>query len=561
MAFLYKNFVWSTLAAEGLDTDTSFQLEDVSRMPGILPGQTLAMALHDGVQEQELVYATDFVGNVLTVQRGAEGTTPRVWPVGTKIFATFSAAMMVQLQNIPSADQITFTPAGTIAATSVQAAIEEVAADAAADDAAVTAAYIAADSVLEGSLQSQIDSLASVDVGLQNQINVLVSKDTALDAVDASLQSQITSLGSSTQPLDPFLTSIAGLVPAADQTIYTTGVDAAALTTLTSYARTLIAAADAAAARLTLALGALATLSTVATAQIDNDAVTLAKLANVTGPTVIGKDTAGAGDPIELTAAQLTTIPNAFTSALKGLAPASGGGTANYLRADGSWAAPPTGAVVLSSFNSYTTSQTWTKPANCEYVFVWVVGGGGASGGTNSSTAGQCSVGGGGGGGGTAMKRIPAASLGATESITIGAGGAGNLAATGDTGGTSSFGAHCSATGGTGGTASSANATAAPGGNGGSGGQGSGGDANLVGGYGLSGFRNAGATGMAGAGGSSFIGPGARVVPVAANDTGTAAGTGTGGGGGGPINIGSSGDRTGGAGGSGRVFVWVFTRE
>jgi hypothetical protein len=34
---------------------------------------------------------------------------------------------------------------------------------------------------------------------------------------------------------------------------------------------------------------------------------------------------------------------NTFTSTLKGLTPPSGGGTTNFLRADGTWAAPPTG--------------------------------------------------------------------------------------------------------------------------------------------------------------------------------------------------------------------------
>ena len=42
-----------------------------------------------------------------------------------------------------------------------------------------------------------------------------------------------------------------------------------------------------------------------------------------------------------LTDTQLTTHINAFTSSLSGAAPASGGGTANFLRADGTWSAPP----------------------------------------------------------------------------------------------------------------------------------------------------------------------------------------------------------------------------
>lgn len=37
-------------------------------------------------------------------------------------------------------------------------------------------------------------------------------------------------------------------------------------------------------------------------------------------------------------------VYNAFTATQRGLVPASGGGTANFLRADGSWAAPPSGS-------------------------------------------------------------------------------------------------------------------------------------------------------------------------------------------------------------------------
>src|SRR3990167_6337836 len=74
---------------------------------------------------------------------------------------------------------------------------------------------------------------------------------------------------------------------------------------------------------------------------IANDAVTYAKLQNVSATArLLGRSTAGAGDPEELTGTQTTTLLDVFTSGLKGLAPASGGGTTNFLRADGSWAAP-----------------------------------------------------------------------------------------------------------------------------------------------------------------------------------------------------------------------------
>lgn len=73
------------------------------------------------------------------------------------------------------------------------------------------------------------------------------------------------------------------------------------------------------------------------------DVVTNAKLANVATATIKGRATAGTGDPEDLTGTQATALLDAFTSGAKGLAPASGGGTANFLRADGTWAAPAGG--------------------------------------------------------------------------------------------------------------------------------------------------------------------------------------------------------------------------
>lgn len=73
---------------------------------------------------------------------------------------------------------------------------------------------------------------------------------------------------------------------------------------------------------------------------IANSAVTLAKMADLATARFIGRVTAGTGVPESLTGTQATTLLDAFTSALKGLVPASGGGTANFLRADGVFAAP-----------------------------------------------------------------------------------------------------------------------------------------------------------------------------------------------------------------------------
>lgn len=62
------------------------------------------------------------------------------------------------------------------------------------------------------------------------------------------------------QPLDAELSAIAGLVSASDRVPYFTGLGAAALATLTSVGRNLIAAVDAAAMRVVLGLGGAAVL-------------------------------------------------------------------------------------------------------------------------------------------------------------------------------------------------------------------------------------------------------------------------------------------------------------
>lgn len=96
---------------------------------------------------------------------------------------------------------------------------------------------------------------------------------------------------------------------------------------------------------------------------IDNDVVSNAKLANMAQSTIKGRAvSAGTGDPTDLTATQATAILDVFSSSLKGLAPSSGGGTTNYLRADGSWAAPPggTGTTNLTSAATATTNVVYS---------------------------------------------------------------------------------------------------------------------------------------------------------------------------------------------------------
>lgn len=209
----------------------------------------------------------------------------------------------------------------------------------------------------------------------------------------------------------------------------------------------------------------------------------------------------------------------------------------------------------LKTRNIYTSSTTWTKPAGMTgsgFVIVTVIAGGGGGGGAANTTAAASA--GGGGAGGQSIKKIAAASLGSTETVTVGAAGTGATAGNnaGGTGGNSAFGTHATANGGTGGAGMQSEAGSRVSA-GGAGGTAASGDINIQGADGSYGHVDAGWADTDMAGGDTILGTGGR------NRTGSSlagvAARGYGAGGGGGYDQGANTARAGGAGGAGIVIV------
>lgn len=76
--------------------------------------------------------------------------------------------------------------------------------------------------------------------------------------------------------------------------------------------------------------------------------------------------TAGRAMLTAATATAQTALLDVFTSGAKGLAPASGGGTANYLRADGTWAAPTAGPAGSTTQIQYNNAGVMAGSPNVE---------------------------------------------------------------------------------------------------------------------------------------------------------------------------------------------------
>lgn len=215
------------------------------------------------------------------------------------------------------------------------------------------------------------------------------------------------------------------------------------------------------------------------------------------------------------------------------------------------------GKSIAPRLQAFTSSGTYTKTDGLVSARVETVGAGGGGGGAQATSPSAASCGGCGGGGGYSMELLNAVSIGATETVTVGAGGAGGAAGQNDgaTGGTSSFGTLLSATGGEFGTGGF-NLAGSAATKGGAGGLGSGGDVNVGGSAGSNGKVVVGIRINVGVAGSTGLGGGAK-YQIGETTPGNP-GRPHGGGGSGASAKESKPAAAGGTGANGLILVWEF---
>jgi hypothetical protein len=219
--------------------------------------------------------------------------------------------------------------------------------------------------------------------------------------------------------------------------------------------------------------------------------------------------------------------------------------------------APLTVSVIREQ--EFNASGTYTPHANMVYCIIECIGSGGGGGGVTTSGTGGFHAGGGGGSGSYSRIVASKATIGASQTVTIGAAGTGSSGADGTNGSAVSVGTICVANGGSGGQVASSAGLAGRGGAGGTAGTGTITVPGAVGGKGMYAtiltvytVSGEGAASVLGGGGLSAVPAGSTAV------AGVAATANSGAGGSGALVYNLAANAAGGNGGTGYVLITEF---
>ena len=125
-AFVFANYVDTTLAAAASSTATSLSLSSSANLPVLGPGEIMPLTLNDAATGlvYEIVYVTAISGTTLTVLRGQEGTAAQNWSSGDYAFVSPTADTVapvagthspVASETLPVVNELITTP-GTLTA-------------------------------------------------------------------------------------------------------------------------------------------------------------------------------------------------------------------------------------------------------------------------------------------------------------------------------------------------------------------------------------------------------------------------------------------------------------
>lgn len=294
-------------------------------------------------------------GTASIVEIGASGSVANGSITTAKLGGDITAAGKALLDDADAAAQRTTLGLGALATKS-----------------AITSADITDLTIATGDIADAAVSTAKIADGAVGTAklggDITAAGKALLDDADAAAQRATLGLviGTNVQAYDAELAAIAGLVSAADRLPYFTGASAAALATFTAAGRALLDDADAAAQRVTLGLGSLATKSTITSADITDLAIATTDIADGAVSTAkLGVDITTAGkallDDADAATQRVTlglgslAVLNSvsLTSNATGVLPLANGGTnANLTAAAGGVLYSTASALALTAAGS-----------------------------------------------------------------------------------------------------------------------------------------------------------------------------------------------------------------